>query len=215
MKKLMKKLAAISLATILAVSLTACGQKELSPSEARDKLKDDEIAKLVPVSEAFSEESVWFYYGYADKDKTVTKDDDIRGGILHFDGKENVTFYEFNSGKNTLTFGKLKDLSDDEIIETAKQLSSELGKTPITAKFELHIKTDGTGNNTESEQLIIGDKIFNFNAALSNQTIFNDTYSGVVNMDDKWFDGCLVTQVENGHPGFILDTPDTKGIEVD
>ncbi len=86
----------------------------------------------------------------------------------------------------------------------AEELSSEAETTPITTKFELHVKTDGTDNNTESEKLIVGDKTFSFDTALSNQVVFNSTYSSMVMMDSSWFDNCLVRKVETGHPGFLL-----------
>lgn len=280
-KNLMKKLATISLVTVLAASLTACGQKELSPSEARDELREQEMAKVIPLSEAFAEEGIWFYYNYADRDKTITKDDYVRGGILQFDGKGNATYYDFMNADGTFTFAELNDLSDEEIITKAKELTSQASSnsqsnyideldekiaevsswldevkaveneitedkreayneeraalqaqydelieeknelqtqksvTPTAIAFELHIETDGTGNNTASEKLVVGDKTFNFNTALSNQVVFDSIYSGVVRMENSWFDGCLVKKVEEGHPGFRLDTPDTKGVKVD
>lgn len=102
---------------------------------------------------------------------------------------------------NYLTFADLNDLSDEEIIKKAEELSAESGATPITAKFELHIKTDGTGNNRESEKLVVGDKTFySFNTAISNQVVFDSTYSEMVRMKNSWFDGCLVRKFEEGHP---------------
>lgn len=280
-KNLIKRVVSISLAIALAVSLTACGQKEISPSEARDELREKEMAKVIPLSEAFSEEGIWFYYDYADRDKNITKDDYVRGGILQFDGKGNATYYEFNNVDNYLTFADLNDLSDEEIIAKAKELTSQASSnsqdndldkldekiaevsswldevkaveneitednrdayneeraalqtqydelikeknelqtqksmTPTAITFELHIKTDGTGNNTESEQLVVGDKTFSFDTAISNQVVYDSAYSGLVMMKNSWFDECLVRKVEEGHPGFRLDTPDTKGIKID
>lgn len=215
MKNLKKKLATIFLATVLAVSLTACGQKELSPSEARDELRENEMASVIPLSEAFSEEGIWFFKDTYDRDKTITKDDLVQDGILYFDGNGNATYYDFTNASDKPAFADLNDLSDEEIIKMAEELSSETGTTPITAKFELHVKTDGTGNNTESEKLVVGDKTFNFDTALSNQVVFDSTYSGMVMMDSSWFDNCLVRKVEEWHSGFRMDSPDTKGIEVD
>lgn len=217
MRKIFKVCTLAIVSSIIALSLTACGgdKDELSPSEARDKLREQEMAKVIPLSEAFSEEGIWFFYEYADRDKTITKTDYVRGGILHFDGKGNATYYPHLGADNYLSFADLNDLSDEEIIKKAEELSEEAGKTPITAKFELQIKTDGTGNNTESEILVIGDKAFSFNTTISNQVVFDSTYSGVVKMKDSWFDQCLVRKVEEGHLGFRLDTPDTEGIKVD
>lgn len=278
MKKITKVFTLAIATSLMALSLTACGQKELSPSEARDKLKENEIAKIIPLSEAFSEEGIWFYYNYADRDKTLTKNDHIEG-ILQFDGEGNATYYNFTNAGSNLTFAELNDLSDEEIIAKGEELTakassnsqnneistldsrieeiegyleelesvtvtddkidgyneekaylqseydelikekeellSQTTTTPTATTFKLRIKTDGTGNNTESEILVIGDKTFGFNTALSNQVVFDSTYSGVVMMKDSWFDQCLVRKVEDGHSGFRLDTPDTKGIEVD
>lgn len=36
----------------------------------------------------------------------------------------------------------------------------------------------------------------------------------MVMMDSSRFDNCLVRKVEEGHSGFRMDTPDTKGIKV-
>lgn len=216
MKKLFKVFTLAIVTSIVALSLTACGgNDELSPSEARDKLREQEMAKVIPLSEAFSEEGIWFFKNTYDRDKTITKDDLIQDGILHFDGKGNATYYNFTDADNKPSFADLNDLSDEEIIKKAEELSAEAGTTPTTAKFKLHVKTDGTGNSTESEKLVIGDKTFNFDTALSNQVVFDSTYSGMVMMDSSWFDNCLVRKVEDGHPGFRLDTPDTEGIKVD
>ena len=64
-------------------------------------------------------------------------------------------------------------------------------------------------------EVVVGDKTFNFDTALSNQVVFDSTYSGMVMMDKSWFSNCLVRKVEEGHSGFRLDTPDTEGVKVD
>lgn len=212
-KKAMKKLLMIAFTAIFALSLTACGI-ELSPAEGREQLKESELAKIVPLSEAFAEEGIWFLSNNSNYDKVINKDDSIQNGILHFDGNGNVTYYYFINAKEKPTFTSLKGLSDTEILEMAEKLASDSG-TITTSKFTLTIKTDGTGNNTESEQLTIGDQKFSFNTALSNQVVFNHTYSGLVNMEDNCFSDCIITEIENEHPGFKLDTPDTEGITID
>lgn len=81
MKKLSKVLTLTIALCLMAVSLTACGG---SNNQSNTSNKPNEPIAL---SEVFSEEGIWFYYDYADMDKTITKDDYVRGGILQFDGK--------------------------------------------------------------------------------------------------------------------------------
>lgn len=115
---------------------------------------------------------------------------------------------------------------------------------PKAQPYTLHIETDGTGNNTQSETISFDAPSYSFYKAQSGdeeqtpadvliwginvssteagkairnksielfspvnkQTVYDMTFAG--------FSG-LATIVNEGHAGFVLDTPDTKGIEVD
>ncbi|OUO89914.1 hypothetical protein B5F40_08750 [Gordonibacter sp. An230] len=67
----------------------------------------------VPASQAFSQKSVWMVY---DGDDQIGKDEAIKR-ILAFDGNGNVTVYQCDDA----TFADLNGLSDEEIIDFAKQ----------------------------------------------------------------------------------------------
>lgn len=121
---------------------------------------------------------------------------------------------------------------------------------PKAQPYTLHIETDGTGNNTQSETISFDAPSYSFYKAqlghmgesdyeeqtpadvlnwginvswaeagkairnerielfspVNKQTVYDMTFAG--------FSG-LATIVNENHAGFVLDTPDTKGIEVD
>lgn len=121
---------------------------------------------------------------------------------------------------------------------------------PKAQPYTLHIETDGSGNNTQSETISFDAPSYSFYKAQSGrkgqvddeeqtpadvlnwginvsyaeagkairnerielfspvnkQTVYDTTFAG--------FSG-LATTVNENHAGFVLDTPDTKGIEVD
>lgn len=115
---------------------------------------------------------------------------------------------------------------------------------PKAQPYTLRIETDGTGNNTQSETISFDAPSYSFYKAQSDdeeqtpavvltwgvnvsyteagkairkerielfspvnkQTVYDTTFAG--------FSG-LATIVNENHAGFVLDTPDTKGIEVD
>lgn len=94
-------------------------------------------------------------------------------------------------------------------IQKAKDEIAELeaGYTaPEPQAFTLYIETDGTGNNAQSETLEFGDESFDFTTQSMGWTVYDLYFLGY---DD------LYTVVEQGHHGFVLDTPDTEGVEVD
>lgn len=121
---------------------------------------------------------------------------------------------------------------------------------PKAQPYTLHIETDGSGNNTQSETISFDAPSYSFYKAqlghmgesdyeeqtpadvlnwginvsyteagkairnerielfspVNKQTVYDTTFAG--------FSG-LATIVNENHAGFVLDTPDTKGIEVD
>ena len=96
--------AAIAVAICLfAITLTGCGGSDSTKS----------ASEPIAASQAFGQEGVWVQY---DDDEAIDKDGKI-DRVLVFDGNGNVTAYTCNG----LTFGDLNGLSDDEIIDKAKE----------------------------------------------------------------------------------------------
>lgn len=243
----MKKLAKVFILTIatslMALSLTACGGAGSSGSDVKT------AKEPISASEAFNQEGVWFVF---DNDGIVEKDEKI-DDILVFDGKGNVTAYNVSLGYS-LNFSELKDKSNEEIIEIAKKtdkeifdaekdyvltvVASELSEerlsimrkaeyvAPKPEPIKLHIKTDNTGNATQTESITYNRNLFNFYDGFSAD---NDTWyvqerkielfpaPAVQAVYDMHFHGYggIMTLVGEDHAGFTLDNPDTKGIEVD
>ena len=98
------KLLGIGTVTIAGFGLAGC-------SGSGEGVKN--ASEPVPASQAFGQAGVWMVY---DGDKQIGKDVAIEE-VLSFDGNGNVASYQCKS----LTFGDLDGLSDDEIIELAKQ----------------------------------------------------------------------------------------------
>lgn len=155
---------------------------------------------------------------------------------------------------------ELKSLYDQTLTDLEAQLNaakdgqaatkSATYQEPKAQPYTLHIETDGTGNNTQSETISFDAPSYSFYKAQSGrkgqvddeeqtpadvltwginvsyteagkairnerielfspvnkQTVYDMTFAG--------FSG-LATIVNENHAGFVLDTPDTKGIEVD
>lgn len=98
------KLLGIGTVTIAGFGLAGC-------SGSGEGVKN--ASEPVPASQAFGQAGVWMVY---DGDKQIGKDVAIEK-VLSFDGNGNVASYQCKS----LTFGDLDGLSDDEIVELAKQ----------------------------------------------------------------------------------------------
>ena len=98
------KLFGIGTVTIAGFGLAGC-------SGSGEGVKN--ASEPVPASQAFGQAGVWMVY---DGDKQIGKDVAIEE-VLSFDGNGNVASYQCKS----LTFGDLDGLSDDEIVELAKQ----------------------------------------------------------------------------------------------
>lgn len=99
--------------------------------------------------------------------------------------------------------------ANNEEIQKAKDRIAELEAgyvAPTAQPFTLHVETDGTGNNTVSEELGYGDESLDLAQYSMGWTVYDSYFLG--------FDG-LYTVVEEGHRGFVLDAPGTEGVEVD
>ena len=264
---------------MLIIMLSACGEKGTTNSIGK---KDSPI----PASEAFAQEGIWFY-----AEKPVTKDARI-DAILVFDAQGNVTHYRTSHSRNDLKFGDLQDLSDEDILNLARDrdktlfeldmlewtgkadygieecdrmIEGDAGanseftattqealnankamktrgeqfgyKEPQPHSFQLKIETDGTGNQTAKEALVypytsvsLMWQGYSFHSKLTMEeaeawTPYKDSKwkvnlypsAGAMTVYDMQFVslGYLSKKIEGEHPGFVLDTPDTKGVKVD
>lgn len=113
------KLLGIGTVTIAGFGLAGC-------SGSGEGVKN--ASKPVPASQAFGQAGVWMVYN---GDKQIGKDTGVER-VLVFDGKGNVTVYDtegvwMNGGTSYegVTFGDLDGLSDDEIIDLAKEKDRE------------------------------------------------------------------------------------------
>ena len=111
MKKRRFTAAAVAATCLLTLTLAGCG--------GTNDVKS--ASEPLSASQAFSQESVWVQY---DDNDAIEKDGDIER-ILVFDGNGNVTAYLCNSA----TFADVNGLSDDEIIELAKEQDKEVFDT--------------------------------------------------------------------------------------
>lgn len=132
MRRKRRALAAASTAFLLAFTLAGCGNPGNANSDAGAMTDGAEASanegEPVPASQAFGRTCVWLQY---DGDEQIGKDTEIKR-VLSFDGDGNITVYEvdyiwMNGGSTyeSLTFGDLDGLSDDEIVELAKQKDRE------------------------------------------------------------------------------------------
>lgn len=259
-KRTLKKMTILIMAGLLATGLSACGKTNNSKKEEFDSNKTEHNA-MISASEAFSKEGIWFH----SEKSMVTKDAEI-DYILIFDGNKNVTRYTTD-----ITYADLRDLSNNEIIELAKEQDKALFETamqeilddaeyiindtgydeediiiynkvidavnkaqyqePKSYPFTLKAETDGTGNQTVNEILSytyytwtprmyddlgwFPDRWKSYRERTEETDLFFS--NGKLTVYDMKFDGFgnLFQKVDEDHPGFILDSPDTEGIEVD
>lgn len=127
-KKISKILSLVIMTGLLVTAFTACGKSKDATSAVEDR--------VILASEAFNREGIWF--GFEDY---VTKDEEIKY-ILVFDGKGNVTRYKTFKpyiDQARITFADLNGLSDEEIIELAKELDKLIFEEEIKEKI-----SDGT-----------------------------------------------------------------------
>ncbi|MGF7012422.1 hypothetical protein M2145_001352 [Lachnospiraceae bacterium PF1-21] len=98
-------------------------------------------------------------------------------------------------------------------------------KEPESVPYLMHIETDNSGNGTKEETLEF-EREYLSTSYSNNMTEIKKTSTAetqlfpdygtqtVYDMNFRGF-GSIVTIVSENHAGFMLDTPDTKGIEVD
>lgn len=155
---------------------------------------------------------------------------------------------------------EMKSLYDQTLTDLEAQLNaakdgqaatkSATYQEPKAQPYTLHIETDGSGNNTQSETISFDAPSYSFykaqsgrkgqvddeeqtpadvlvwginvsyteaGKAIRNERIELFSPVNKQNVYDMTFAGFsgLATIVNENHAGFVLDTPDTKGIEVD
>lgn len=224
------------------LSLSGCKDKELSPQEAREELKNAQTE--IALSEAISEKRIIWYYA---SDRNIEKNTDIKSVYVFENGK--ATYYD---DLYNLTFKQLDGLSDIEIIELVKEVdatSNDLKITtelenakfnensvkseaeaiteikeklvPKSSEFQLKIKTDGTGYRTKEESVVFEYVDF-YTLEICKGTLHINGISGMFTIYDKQYGGYLsgtngvfLTKIDNVNTIFVFDKPNTKGIETD
>lgn len=190
------------------VVLTACSNSSSNASS------NSSMKEPLTLSEGLKKYPVWFYSAQPGKDETIIS-------IYVFD-ENTVTVYEPG---NDLKMRELSGLSDEEVIEIAKETSEE---TYNNVPYYINLVTDETGNAVESEEIYFEDNnIYNKTTISLGEyeigqiyEVYNDYYVG---MRDSFIEGYasvgdikgFFTRVENGHPGFIMDSLGTEGLLVD
>ncbi len=213
-----KRILSIVLMGLMMLSLAACGNNDDGSSAAPDSQEQEQE----PMSEALESRGVWFR---VDGKDNIAKDDIVSGVCTFEDGK--VTAYALNNLGYTI--GDFKGMSDDEILDEVAEY--KVDGTPV--KYTLAGTTDDTGNVILTENIVIDSSVstmletggkwwdnnYDYSPCYNGYTIYDDIYNGFryawneANSDYSY----LVTKID-GTPTpqpFVLDSVDTKGIEVD
>ncbi|MGI6215991.1 MAG: hypothetical protein ACOYIK_00080 [Coriobacteriales bacterium] len=246
-----KVIACAALAMVFALSLSACGSSDSGSGSgsAGSGSGSGSGSTSQTASEAFSNGGIW-YVSYG-TDGVPEKDTVIREVLVFEDGM--VTPYPMNWGAtdDDLTYGDLDGLSDDEIIDYVKNfhrsnfdywiektkednsddsttlalLDSATYQAPEPVSYELRVKTDGTGNNTEEETIVYTHNLLdlvNENSVYdpSEEKLSFDASTGVSTVYDNLFAGFtgdydLYTIVSSEEATFTLDSPDSNGVTVE
>lgn len=126
---------------------------------------------------------------------------------------------EYYNEQLTETDNQIKELtSRKEAIDKLEY------KEPVAQPFALHVKTDNSGNATQEENISYTystvswgneEKTAGYSDSEESIKLYFDYGLGTVyDMNFRGFSS-MVTLVSEDHAGFMMDTPDTKGIEVD
>lgn len=187
----------------------------------------------VPVSEALKEKRVWIEIWGDSQD--ISKDMNVVS-VWDFDGNGNVTVYMSDLGSMVLKKDqavKLKDLKGMNNEQIVSYIKEKFGKdykgdgeyNPQPEPYELRVNTDGSGNNTATETIKskgielngynkykIEDQYIHLGKSASG-AIYDVNYCGFMCASVKK-GSYFITACEPNFPGFELDTPKTKGVEV-
>lgn len=235
----MKKLLKCIVSSMLVTNLAACG------GASSEKSKEPET-----LGEALLDHETW-YFVRADLNtnevaKTATiiegyqfTEDSFKATLYTHVTKtfDDYNFYEFD-------YYHLSDLRDGLVFDDVmKNAVSDRGVANYSGEYDIHITTDKTGNNTETEEIepkdesgaeAYYDNYFDINdSKLSQRNISG--YSGAFQIYDMWFAGFtteekagfgadiyFLTQVDedfaNKYPnpednGFVLDSPKSTFVD--
>lgn len=160
-------------------------------------------------------------------DKEITNVSETKGAIVNemnevkeLEPDKSSEIEEFYSEDIDLLQVDLNNL--DNLLAEVSNLKY---KEPDAVPYTIHIETDTSGNNTKEETLSF-EKKYRATYYSDNMTQIENSSTaeiqlfpdyGIQTVYDMNFRGfaTIVTLVSEDHAGFILDTPDAKGIEVD
>lgn len=213
-------------------NVTSYDCSELSFSDLKE-LSDDEIISLAEEQDKLSFESTISQIEEnlnTGKTNTYETIDAITNEMNEAKAEQPDKASEIEEFYNS----EINDLQEvigdaDSFLES---LSSIKYKEPEAAPYTIHIETDHTGNATQTEYITFNTNVFQsyglrtggggykqddltWSSQENKVKIFPDYGTQMVyDMNFRGF-ATMVTLVSEDHAGFMMDTPDTKGIEVD
>gem|GEM_PF-6710574 len=216
-RNLSKKLLAVTLGIVLAISLTACdGKNEGASSQGNSSSENvnNEVSLSGTPSTLFNSDERRLWYRTRHE---IAKD--TQADLFVFENGKVTCYYSDRSIK----LGDLDGKSDDEIIAMYEATAENIEKAD---SFSFHIYTDNTGNNTEYERLRI-----NFDGYPSNSIeypcehefyyvtttayqIYSTNYAAFTDKGSKSLFYSFLTKVD-GAFDISLDQPGANGVEVD
>ncbi|HGM3506443.1 TPA: hypothetical protein ACKOR7_001009 [Clostridioides difficile] len=224
----------------MALSLTACGSSGSDVKTAKEPVPASEAFNQEGVWFVFDNDGI---IGKEEEIDDILVFDGKGNVIAYNVSLNNSLKFSKLIDKSTEEIIEMAKKTDKEIFDAQKEyvmtvVSSELSEeklsiikkteyvAPEPQPIKLHIETDNTGNATQTESITYKKNRYNFYDYFSAD---NDTWyvqertieifpdSGTQTVYDLNFRGFtnLTTLINGEHVGFMLDTPNTKGIEVD
>lgn len=132
--KLRQRISLVLTICMITIMLSACGGNDTTTNNKQETANNSEKSNApISASEAFDQEGIWFISRYSDDSGAPVTKEKVIDAVLVFDGKGNVTRYdathETEYVKTTaeyLHFGDLKDLSEEEILNIAKEQDKKM-----------------------------------------------------------------------------------------
>lgn len=240
MKKLSKVFALAIATSLMALSLTACGSSEGDMKTAKEPISAFKAFNQEGIWFVFDNDGI---VDKDEKIDNILIFDGKGNVTAYTVSLGNPLKFSELKDKSTDEIIEMAKKIDKEIFDTEKDyvltvVASELSEerlsimqeiqyvAPKPEPIKLHIETDNTGNAAQTESITYSRNLYNFYDCFSAD---NDTWyvqertielfpvPAVQNVYDMHFHGYgkIMTLVSEDHAGFTLDTPDTKGIEVD